>query len=378
MSHHGSRTGQTALRLEPNDSIARWIEKDMGPVQHYPALNRPMDPICSVCIANYNGTRLLTDCLESILAQQGDFSIEIIVHDDASTDDSVAWLREKYPQVELLASTKNVGFCVGNNRMAAHARGEFILLLNNDAALYPDALSTLLDTTRSQSPPGILTMPQYDWTTGTLVDRGCLLDLFYNPIPNLDPRRVDVAMAIGACLWLPRHLWHELGGFPEWMESIAEDLYLCCLARTRGIPVQTTIHSGFRHRLGASFGGARIEGKNLKSSFRRRRLSERNKTFALIIFTPTPAAWILLTIHLLVLLMEGVIVSLIRRDPHIFNDIYANVPITLIRDQKVIRALRQQVKCSRRISMLAYFNAFSLLPRKLMLFLHFGIPKIAK
>lgn len=350
----------------------------MGLVQHYPALNRPADPICSVCIANFNGTTLLTDCLESILAQQGDISIEIIVHDDASTDDSVVWLREKYPQVELLASAKNVGFCISNNRMAAHARGEFVLLLNNDAALYPDALSTLLDAARSQSPPRILTMPQYDWTTGTLVDRGCLLDPFYNPIPNLDPRRTDVAMAIGACLWLPRYLWHELGGFPEWMESIAEDLYLCCAARTRGIPVQTTTGSGFRHRLGASFGGARIEGKNLKSSFRRRRLSERNKTFALIIFTPTPAAWLLLTIHLLLLLMEGVVVSLTRWNSHIFNEIYANVPIALMHDQKIVRALRRQVRCSRQTSVMAYFNAFSLLPRKLMLLLRFGIPKIAK
>ena len=215
----------------------------MGLVQYYPALNRPAAPVCSVCIANYNGMALLADCLESVLAQLGGLSIEIIVHDDASTDDSVAWLREKYPQVELLDSAQNVGFCISNNRMATYARGEYILLLNNDAALYPDALSTLLDAAGLQSPPGILTLPQYDWATGVLVDRGCLLDPFYNPIPNLDPKRTDVAMAIGACLWLPRNLWHELGGFPEWMESIAEDLYLCCLARTRGIPVQTTVSS---------------------------------------------------------------------------------------------------------------------------------------
>ena len=350
----------------------------MGLVQHYPALNRPAAPVCSVCIANYNGVALLADCLESVLAQLGGLSIEIIVHDDASTDDSVAWLREKYPQVELLASSQNVGFCISNNRMAANARGEYILLLNNDAALYPDALSTLLDTAGLQSPPGILTLPQYDWITGVLVDRGCLLDPFYNPIPNLDPLRIDVAMAIGACLWLPRSLWVELGGFPEWMESIAEDLYLCCMARTRGIPVQTTISSGFRHRLGTSFGGARIDGKNLKSSFRRRRLSERNKTFALIIFTPTPAAWVLLTVHLLTLLIEGFVVSMARWDLRILREIYANVPVALVHDQKTIRMLRRQTRNLRRTSVKAYFSAFSLLPRKFMLLLRFGIPRIAK
>ncbi len=350
----------------------------MGMVQHYPAVNRPVAPVCSVCIANYNGVALLADCLESVLDQQGSFSIEIIVHDDASTDESVDWLRENYPQVELLASAKNAGFCISNNRMVAHARGEYILLLNNDAALFPDALSTLLDAARRQTPAGILTLPQYDWTSGALVDRGCMLDLFYNPIPNLDPECTHVAMAIGACLWMPRDLWNELGGFPEWMGSIAEDLYISCMVRSRGFPVDTAKSSGFRHRLGASFGGARIDGKNLRSTMRRRRLSERNKTYALIIFTPTPAVWLLLAIHLFILLIEGVMISLVHWDFNIFRNIYANVPVTLAKDYKRIFALRSQVRYTRSISLFAYFKPFSVLPRKLMLLLRYGMPKISK
>ncbi|MEO9214614.1 MAG: glycosyltransferase [Rhodanobacter sp.] len=350
----------------------------MGPVHHYPALNRPADPVCSVCIANYNGVAMLGDCLESVLAQQGNISVEIIVHDDASTDDSVAYLRARYPKVELLASEQNVGFCISNNRMVAHARGKYVLLLNNDAALYPDALTNLLEAALQQKSAGILTLPQYDWATGLLVDRGCLLDPFYNPIPNLDPGRTDVAMAIGACLWIPRSLWNELGGFPEWMESIAEDLYLCCLARSRSIAVQVSTDSGFRHRLGASFGGARIEGKSLKSSFRRRRLSERNKTFALVIFTPAPAMWILLTIHIITLLLEGLIVSAARMNHRIFLTVYLNVPLALMRDQKNIRALRRKAQDARTASARTFFHAFSLLPRKLTLLLRFGIPRITK
>src|SRR6185312_7740799 len=146
---------------------------------------------------------------------------------------SLALLQQRYPQVEILASKENVGFSIGNNRMVAHARGEYILLLNNDAALYPDALASLLNTAHCQTQPGIQTLPQYDWVSGDLVDRGCLLDPFYNPVPNLDPERRDVAMVIGACLFIPRKLWNSLGGFPEWLESIGEDLYLCCLARLR-------------------------------------------------------------------------------------------------------------------------------------------------
>ena len=70
-------------------------------------------------------------------------------------------------------------------------------LPNNDAALFPDALTRLLEAARADPVEGILTLPQYDWTTGDLVDRGCLLDLFYNPVPNLKSGRNDVAMAIG-------------------------------------------------------------------------------------------------------------------------------------------------------------------------------------
>jgi len=347
-------------------------------VQHYPALNRPATPICSICIANYNGMTLLADCLDSVIAQQGDFIIEIIVHDDASTDDSLTLLRESYPQVEVLASTQNVGFCISNNRMVAHARGEYILLLNNDAALFPDALSTLMDAAAGEPPPGILTLPQYDWITGALVDRGCMLDPFYNPIPNLDPERTEVAMAIGACLWISHSLWDTLGGFPQWMESIAEDLYLCCFARSRGVEVRTARRSGFRHRLGTSFGGARIDGNRLKSSVRRRRLSERNKTFVLFIFTPTPAMWPLLAVHLLIVLLEGIMVSVVRMNHHIFFDIYANLPKALWHQWETLRTLRRQVRAVRSTPARAYFRVFSPLPRKLLLLFRHGIPQITK
>ena len=95
-------------------------------------------PLCSICIANFNGENLLVDCIESVLAQQGEIPVEILVHDDASTDTSVALLRERYPDVILIESTENVGFCIANNRLAERARGRYLLLLNNDAALAPD------------------------------------------------------------------------------------------------------------------------------------------------------------------------------------------------------------------------------------------------
>lgn len=333
-------------------------------------------PLCSVCIANYNGESLLADCLDSILAQDCDFRYEILVHDDASTDSSLQLLRERYPDVEVIASGENVGFCIANNRLANRARGQYLLLLNNDAALAPGALATLLAQARRQQPPGVLTLPQYDWLSGDLVDRGCLLDPFHNPVPNLDPACTDVAMVIGACLWIPRALWHELGGFPEWFESIAEDMYLCCRARLAGYPVQVADGSSYRHRQGKSFGGNRAAAGRLESTYRRRRLSERNKTFVLTICTPAPWVWLLLPLHLLALASEGVALALMMRNARIWHEVYANTFRSLRSDFGRLQRAREAAQATARTGAIPYRDGFTLMPRKLQMFLKYGIPAL--
>jgi len=348
----------------------------MGMVQHHPALNRPTDPVCSVCIANYNGVPLLDDCLQSVLSQIGDHSIEIIVHDDASTDESVAWLRRNYPCVDLLSSSENVGFCISNNRMVEHARGTYILLLNNDASLASDALTTLLGTTLDQHPEGIITLPQYDWESGKLVDRGCMLDPFYNPVPNIDPRQQHVAMVIGACLWIPRALWFELGGFPEWFKSIGEDLYLCCRARLAGYPVQVTANSHYRHRQGTHFGGNRAGAGGLATTYRRRRLSERNKTFAMVLCTPTALLCLVLPLHLLLLTLEGITLSLARHDARLWREVYASVWRMLWKEMPRLRIQRRLVQSTKNTVQLSYSSGFVWRLRKLDLLMRHGAPEI--
>jgi len=338
-------------------------------------LNVSAQPRISVCIANYNGELLLRDCIDSVLAQDTGVGIEILVHDDASQDDSLAELAMTYPQVHVHASDANVGFCVANNRMADAATGEYLLLLNNDAALDSNALQVLLSEASRLAGDAVLTLPQRDWETGTLVDRGCLLDPFYNPVPNLDPDRADVAYVIGACLWIPRKLWHELGGFPECFGSLAEDMYLCCAARLRGVPVRCAGGSGYRHRQGASFGGNRADG-GLRTTYRRRALSERNKSWVMLACTPGWIAWPLLATHLALLYAEGAILSAWRRDPRLWREVYLPVLPAVVGPVAQWKALRRRAQSARSATQRSWWRAFTWTPRKLSLLRRHGFPEV--
>jgi GT2 family glycosyltransferase len=333
-------------------------------------------PLISVCIANYNGMAVIDDCLRSVLDQQGNITVEILVHDDASSDGSVAYIRDHYPGVKLIVSESNVGFCIANNRMAAAAKGQYLLLLNNDAALYPDALQSLLAEANNIGKPAILTLPQYDATTGVMVDRGCLLDPFFNPVPNLDPKRTDVAMVIGACLWVPKSLWDELGGFPEWFESIAEDMYLCCRARLAGYAVRAVTNSGYKHRVGVSFGGGKVMAGRLVTTFRRRALSERNKSFVMVLTYPAPLFQVIFPIHLVLLVLEGAALVLIKRESRIFQHIYLACLVSLWHERRRLHCLRRKIQTNRKIDLRPFWSVFQPIPHKLRMLLRHGLPHL--
>lgn len=333
-------------------------------------------PLVSVCIANYNGIDVLDDCIRSVQAQQGNIPCEILLHDDASTDASVAHIQEHYPQVRLLTSEANVGFCIANNRMVAQARGQFVLLLNNDAALYPDALNTLLAEARRTDAPAILTLPQYDATSGAMVDRGCLLDPFFNPVPNLDPERTDVAMVIGACLWLPKTLWDELEGFPEWFGSIAEDMYLCCRARLAGYAVRALTVSGYRHWQGKSFGGGKVSANRLQTTTRRRALSERNKSFVMLVCCPMPWLLLLFPLHATVLVLEGLVLACATRRLSLGRDIYLACLLSLWRLRHSAGELRRSVQLRSQTSSPNFAAVFQAMPYKLQMWKRHGLPEV--
>lgn len=334
-------------------------------------------PLCSVCVANYNGAGYLKNCIDSILAQK-DFpgNIEIIVHDDASEDESLELLQNRYPCVKVLKSDENVGFCVSNNRMVAVSRGVFILLLNNDAVLHENALKTLYEGSQKYG-DGILGLPQYDAESKKLIDIGSMFDPFLNPIPNTDNTIQEVGMIIGACLWLPKQLWKEFGGFPEWFGSMAEDMYICCHARLCGYPVIALPYSGFDHWVGKSFGGGKVsKGNKLSTSKKRRSLSERNKTFVMCICFPLPFLFLIFPLHILLLTIEGIVLSIIKQDRSLWTDIYWKCFKGIVKYRKRILASRKHVQSKRKISEVAFGRYLFNFPRKLTMLLKYGIPTV--
>lgn len=345
-------------------------------VAFHKALN-DVPPCVSICIANYNGEHLLRDCIESILAQDSDVDVEILVHDDASQDGSLELLASVYPQVRVIVSDTNVGFCVANNRMAEQARGQYLLLLNNDAALLPNALTTLLGHARRPGPPRILTLPQYDWTTGELVDRGSRLDPFHVPVPNLSPKHEHVAYVVGACLWIPSEEWSRLGGLPEWMESIGEDLFLCAHGRLKGVQLEVTDRSGYRHRQGASFGGNRIEEIGLSTNYRRRYLSERNRTAVLLTCTPGWSMFPWALLHVSMLVAEGLAISLLKRSMKPWREIYGAAMLSLWSQRSLLNSVRRSVQANREIGICTYIKgAYTCEPHKLTMLLRHGMPNL--
>ncbi|MGI9237276.1 MAG: glycosyltransferase family 2 protein [Woeseiaceae bacterium] len=331
-------------------------------------------PLVSVCIANYNGEAIIADCIESVQNQQNAPDFEILVHDDASTDDSVVTI-ERYESVRLIKSSSNVGFCISNNRMAAAARGKFILLLNNDARLYRDALATLVEESHKRDDKAVLGLPQYNEANLELVDFGLRLDYFCSSVALTEPSDEEIAMVIGACMWLPLELWNTIGGFPEWFETNAEDVYLCCYARILGHKIFVPGKSGFLHMIGHSLGGGKSEGNRLKISVRRRYSSERNRLFVQWLFYPLWLIPLTTLANFIVLLVEGITLSIVNRKFSLITDIYAKSQIDAFARIRTVKAARRQAMQSRDISFWTFFRVFTLIPQKLRLLFSTGLPK---
>jgi GT2 family glycosyltransferase len=222
-------------------------------------------PVVSVIIVNWNTLALSRTCIDSVRANASDISHEIIVVDNASTDGSVAWLREQSPEIVLITNAVNVGFASANNQGIAACRGEFALLLNSDAQLQEGTLERLLAVMRQEPRAGaaapMLVNPDGSFQAGpndelTLVNETLLaLGLArlarggYYPGYAADAPRGNYAWLGGTCLFMRRTAWEQAGLLDPDYFMYTEEADWCWRARKAGWlliyePAARTIHLG--------------------------------------------------------------------------------------------------------------------------------------
>ena len=110
----------------------------------------------SVVVVSYNTKHLLERMLTALDAGRGQLQLQIIVVDNASKDDSAAFLKREFPHVELIENPTNVGFGRANNQALSSVRGRYVLLLNTDAFVSPDTLPRTVNYMDEHPRSGVL------------------------------------------------------------------------------------------------------------------------------------------------------------------------------------------------------------------------------
>lgn len=202
-----------------------------------------MKPAVSVIIVNWNGRAHLADCLDSLAAQtRRDF--EVVLVDNGSRDDSLPFVRERYPWVKLVPLAENVGFAAGNNRGLEHAAGAFVVTLNNDTRVAPDWLEVLVGVAEAHPRAGMVGCRICSFFDADLIDSlgmglcpdGMARGRFRNR--RWSEQRLDEVEPIlfpSACAALyRREMVEEIGFFDEDFFAYAEDTDLGLRGRLAG------------------------------------------------------------------------------------------------------------------------------------------------
>ena len=199
--------------------------------------------LASVVIVNYNGCKFLDRCLAAVVSQALDEPFEVLLVDNGSTDDSVAFTRSRFPSVRVIQAARNFGFAGGNNLGMRSARGRYIVLLNNDTQVRPGWLQALVDAAEADPTAGAIAAkilfidpPQTIQNAGSLLlsdgsgaDRG-----FRERDHGQYDRREEVFGACGASLLYRRQMLDDVGMFDDTFFMYYEDSDLNWRMRLRG------------------------------------------------------------------------------------------------------------------------------------------------
>ncbi|MGO1316379.1 MAG: glycosyltransferase family 2 protein [Cellulomonadaceae bacterium] len=224
-----------------------------------------MSPLVRVVVVNWNGADLLPACLESVLAQDlPPDAVETVVVDNASTDGSVALLRSRFPNVQVVQNAMNTGFAGGVEEGLKNLTASFVTLLNNDARLEPDAVRVMVETLESEPGLGAVTalILLDDQSSATLVNStgnivltsGSATDRdWMRPLDELDSPPEVFGFCGGAATLRTRAL-DDVGGFDTSLFLYYEDTDLSWRLRAAGWDIRFERGAVAWHRHAASTG----------------------------------------------------------------------------------------------------------------------------
>ncbi len=245
----------------------------------------------SVVILNYNGVHFLKQFLPSVVRySQGH---HIVVADNGSTDASVAFLQDNYPEITLILFTENYGFAKGYNEALRQINTPYSILLNSDVEVTPGWIEPML-TLMEQHPEVAACQPkvrayhhkeyfEHAGAAGGFIDlvgypfcRGRIFDIVEKDEGQYDDV-VPVFWATGACFFARTEIFLDTGGFDEIFHAHMEEIDLCWRMHALGYQVYYQPGSVIYH-----VGGGTLPVSNPRKTY----LNFRNSTGMLFKNTP--------------------------------------------------------------------------------------------
>lgn len=226
----------------------------------------------SVIIVNWNSEEFLIPCLESIFDKNPGFDHEVILVDNASTDNSVKRVKEKFNQIKIIENEENIGFTKANNKGIKASNGEYILLLNPDTIIVDDNLferwTDFMDNHPEAGASGCrLIYPDGTHQVGdagyrpslkTIINFSFFMSLISPKFKGLfinykglnDP--VEVDWICGADFLIRRSIIDRVGLMNEDIFMYADDIEWGCRIRSYGYKVYYLPHMKIIHLQGGS------------------------------------------------------------------------------------------------------------------------------
>lgn len=205
----------------------------------------------AVVILNYNGKKFLEKFLPGVLAHSK--NAEIIVADNQSTDDSVEYLKEKFPDVKIIINDQNGGFAKGYNDALKQIKADYYVLLNSDIEVTENWIQPCIDllekdVTIAAVQPKILayhdkTKFEHAGAAGGFLDknfypfcRGRIFEVTEEDKGQYNDE-CEIFWATGACLFIRSDVYHACGGFDEAFFAHMEEIDLCWRIKKRNYKI---------------------------------------------------------------------------------------------------------------------------------------------